>query len=266
MEEREHPRVMPDLEVFDADGQKAGTVGHVYELQPGAAESAAVIATAAAIPAVVGTGSAGLSGDGAFELKTGLFGLGKHYYIPFSAVKDVTGGGVFLNTTKADFDAKGWHTKPDYVEHPEQMQQAVSSVRPSDVAQPEGAPGTEPANWDSVRSHYRTRWTEHYGTMGAQWETYEPRYRFAWDIWRRPEYQGRSWISAQPDLRNQWEALHPDLEWETISDSIRDAWEHPPATTATPATPATTATTGSPGGSNAGASAAGTGANSSSNR
>jgi hypothetical protein len=27
----------------------------------------------------------GLAGDGAFELKTGFFGLGKHYYIPPSA-------------------------------------------------------------------------------------------------------------------------------------------------------------------------------------
>ena len=44
------------------------------------------------------TGGSGLAGDGVFELKTGLFGLGKHYYIPFSAVKDVTTGGVFLKT------------------------------------------------------------------------------------------------------------------------------------------------------------------------
>src|SRR5439155_4995511 len=119
--------------------------------------------------------------------------------------------------------------KPDFVEHPEQIEQAAAA-RPSEVAQPAGAAGTAPADWDSVRSHYRARWTEHYGAMGAQWETYEPRYRFAWEMSQRPDYQGRSWISAQPDLRSQWEVLHPDLEWETVADTIRDAWEHPPST------------------------------------
>jgi hypothetical protein len=232
MEEREHPRVTPDLEVFDVDGHKVGSVAHVYELQPGAADSAAAARADLGIAGITTTGGAtggmGLAGDGAFELKTGLFGLGKHYYIPFSAVKDVTSGGVFLDTAKADFDAKGWHTKPDFVEHPEQWEQAIAPASGPASAQPETGADAAPMDWETARSHYRSRWTDRYGAQGAQWETYEPRYRFAWDASRRPENQGRSWVSVQPELRDQWEALHPDLEWDTVADTVRDAWENPP--------------------------------------
>jgi len=218
---------MPDLEVFDADGHKVGTVAHVYELQPGAAESAAAALVTPTTAVAAATGGSGLAGDGVFELKTGLFGLGKHYYIPFSAVKDVTTGGVFLKTAKADFDAQGWQQKPDFVEHPQQMGQAVSPASTSPTAPPEGTADATVMTWEAVQSHYRQRWSDRYGAQGAQWETYEPRYRFAWETSQRPEYQGRSWISAQPELRDQWEALHPEVEWDTAADTIRDAWEHP---------------------------------------
>jgi hypothetical protein len=50
------------------------------------------------------------------EVKTGLFGLGKHYYVPFSAIQDVTSGCVFINQRKDDVDTLSWDVKPDYLE------------------------------------------------------------------------------------------------------------------------------------------------------
>jgi hypothetical protein len=149
----------------------------------------------------------------------------------------------------------GWDTKPDFVEHPEQMEAAVSPARPAEVMQPVGATAmqspetatTSTMGWGTVASHYRARWTERYGTGGAQWETYEPRYRFAWEQSQRPEFRDRSWISAQPELRNHWETLHPDQEWDTVADTVRDAWEHPPAMAGTAgATNTARAATGTP--------------------
>ena len=86
MEPREHPRVMPGLEVFDSEGSKVGTVTHLHET----------------------VGSTERTVDGTFEVKTGLFGLGKHYFVPFRAIAEVTTGGVFLKRSRADFDALGW--------------------------------------------------------------------------------------------------------------------------------------------------------------
>ena len=239
MEAREHPRIVPDLEVFDADAQKAGTVGRVYERTPGAADSAATSVISIGTSPVAADGK-GVMGDGAFELKTGLFGLGTHYYVPFGAVKEVTNGGVFLTRRKGEFSDLDWTKKPDFIANPEDLAQPVTpadageAVGPNarEVTAPTMPPATAPTtsapeSWDAVRSHYRSRWVEHYGVQEALWETYEPRYRFAWEMAQRPEFQGQSWVSVQPELRSRWEERHPDLEWDVASDTIRDAWEHP---------------------------------------
>lgn len=244
MTEREHARALPDLEVFDVDGEKAGTVAHVYEDAPGTADSAAntgiSVGSAGGISRVSGSG---VIGSGFMELKTGLLGLGRRYFIPLSAVTDVTDGGVFLNCPRGEFDDLGWHTRPTMVSDQQQNIPELSPDRPHEVVRPTSvavsaarldapaepmnmsAPGL---NWTAVSEHYRTRWTDHYRAGGAQWETYEARYRFAWEMAGRPEYQHRSWISVQSELRNYWELLYPDQEWDTVSDAIKDAWEHQP--------------------------------------
>jgi hypothetical protein len=104
MESREHPRIMSGLDVFDIEGHKIGTVAHLHE-----------------------TGSpAGPTLDDVFEVKTGFFGLGKQYYVPYRAVKDISTSGVFLKRSRLDFDALGWGAKPHAGVRP-----APESVRPT---------------------------------------------------------------------------------------------------------------------------------------
>jgi hypothetical protein len=50
------------------------------------------------------------------QVKTGLLGLGKHYYIPFSAIQDVTSGCVFVDQSKDRIDDMGWDVRPDYLD------------------------------------------------------------------------------------------------------------------------------------------------------
>ena len=50
------------------------------------------------------------------EVKTGLFGLGKHLYVPFGAIQDVTSGCVFINASKDNIEEQGWDVKPDYLD------------------------------------------------------------------------------------------------------------------------------------------------------
>ena len=91
------------MDVCDIDGDKFGTIARVYR------------------HALVGVG-AGAPGDSSapmdeiLEVKTGLFGLGKHLYVPFSAIQDVTSGCVFINAPKDQLDNEGWETKPDYLD------------------------------------------------------------------------------------------------------------------------------------------------------
>ena len=80
--------IQQGLEVCDRDGEAIGTVAHILR---------------DASPATVG---------GVIEVKTGLLGLGTHYYIPATAVEEVTAAAVVLNRRRAEFAELGWDTKP----------------------------------------------------------------------------------------------------------------------------------------------------------
>ena len=104
MQERYVGRLEPGMDVCDVNGDKIGSVNHVYRhayTETGGMSDASRVATA--------------PGDDIIEVKTGLFGLGKHYYVPFGAIHDVTSGCVFLTKHHDDLDGLGWSTKPDYL-------------------------------------------------------------------------------------------------------------------------------------------------------
>jgi len=46
------------------------------------------------------------------EVKTGLLGLGKHLYVPMSAVQEVLPESVFLSRPKEEFESLGYYEKP----------------------------------------------------------------------------------------------------------------------------------------------------------
>jgi hypothetical protein len=54
---------------------------------------------------------AGVHGE-VVEVKTGLFGLGKHLYVPPSAVDGVTEAGVVLRHAKQQFHEVGLDARP----------------------------------------------------------------------------------------------------------------------------------------------------------
>jgi len=88
------------MDVCDIDGEKVGTINHVYRHAY-----------------TTGSGSVSTApGDDLVEVKTGLFGLGKHYWVPFTAIHDVTSGCVFINKRRDDIDGLAWDTKPDYLD------------------------------------------------------------------------------------------------------------------------------------------------------
>jgi hypothetical protein len=89
-------RVASGMDVCDANGDKVGTVARLH--QPAAVGAARGAATADQPPII--------------EVKTGILGLGKHLYIPMSAVQDVTDACVFLSASKDAVDGLGWHNRP----------------------------------------------------------------------------------------------------------------------------------------------------------
>src|SRR5215212_2689431 len=49
------------------------------------------------------------------EVKTGLLGLGKHLYVPMSAVQEVLSGSVFISHPKEQLESLGYYEKPAHL-------------------------------------------------------------------------------------------------------------------------------------------------------
>ena len=58
-------------------------------------------------------GSVARRHTGVVEVKTGPFGLGTHFYVPESAIREVTEDGVFLTQSK-DVVAREYRRKPEF--------------------------------------------------------------------------------------------------------------------------------------------------------
>ena len=102
MQERYLGRLEPGMDVCDINGDKIGTLSRVYRQHLAEVETGGGLATAPR--------------EEMLEVKTGLLGLGKHYYVPFSAIEDVTTGCVFLKQPKDAMHQQGWEQRPDYLD------------------------------------------------------------------------------------------------------------------------------------------------------
>jgi hypothetical protein len=100
MLERFSAMLREDMDVIDANGDKVGTIGRIY--QP------------AAVPSTTST-VANPASQAYMKVDTGFLGLGKDLYIPADVISDVTADRVFLNMDKDHFDAMGWDHKPDFI-------------------------------------------------------------------------------------------------------------------------------------------------------
>ena len=101
MQEDRFAPIREGMTVEDADGDKVGTVGKIY--QPASVTSTASSTTEPA-------------GELFLKVDTGFLGLGKDQFIPASAIRDVTGDRVILTVDKDRVDEMGWDVRPTWIE------------------------------------------------------------------------------------------------------------------------------------------------------
>jgi len=85
------------MSVCDITGGKVGTIVTVHRSNEPLDPAAAIVS------------------DEILEVKTGLFGLGKHLYIPMNAVQEANEAGVFLSHPKERFESLGYYQKPTQI-------------------------------------------------------------------------------------------------------------------------------------------------------
>ena len=88
------------MTVEDADGDKIGTVGAIY--QPVRVTS-------------TGLSSAEPVGDAYLKVHAGLTWLGKNLYIPASAIRDVSGDRIILRIDETEVTNQGWDERPAWI-------------------------------------------------------------------------------------------------------------------------------------------------------
>jgi hypothetical protein len=100
-EEVKVARLQPGLPVSDVLGEKIGTVAHVYQQAP--ADQPTTAETVTATPSLA---------DKVVEVKTGVLGLGKHYYIPAPVIETVTDDQIVLSRPRDEIESAGWTNRP----------------------------------------------------------------------------------------------------------------------------------------------------------
>lgn len=103
------------MTVLGADGGKIGAVAHLHQ------------------PVGVGVG-ADVAQHTVVEVKTGLFGKGAPLYVPFTAVVNLTQGGLVLDVPSDTVDAAHpeWRTRPAQLPEQEAVRRSWASARPDD--------------------------------------------------------------------------------------------------------------------------------------
>ena len=104
MPERYLGQIQAGMDVCDARGSRVGSVARVYRY-----DSAGI----AVEPAPATNDSVG---DEVVEVKTGLFGLGQHFYVPVGSIQEVIDDSVFLAVRGLNDELAQFKRKPEHLD------------------------------------------------------------------------------------------------------------------------------------------------------
>jgi hypothetical protein len=105
VQERYLGRIQAGMSVCDARGGKVGSVARVYRYDTAGVGAAMTMAE-----------PSDASGDEVIEVKTGMFGLGKHLFVPVGSIQEVIEDSVFLNVRGLDDELDQFKQKPEYLD------------------------------------------------------------------------------------------------------------------------------------------------------
>jgi uncharacterized protein (TIGR02271 family) len=74
---------------------------------------------------------------------------------------------------------------------------------------------------NDFRQHHRSK----YGTTGRDYNTYQPAYRYGYDLANDNRYSSYDWNRLEPEARRDWERRGGQSAWDDVKDAVRHAWE-----------------------------------------
>ncbi len=86
----------------------------------------------------------------------------------------------------------------------------------------EQTPSARGAAFDD--SDFRADYQKRYAASGASYDTYQPAYRYGYDIASDPRYKGRSFDEVESDLQADYRQRYPNSTWEKMKEAVRSGW------------------------------------------
>ena len=115
----------------------------------------------------------------------------------------------------------------DVTEHTETVRGVERHTEVDVQREPEAATQTRRVTAPQGFAAYDTTFREHYTTAfansGAAYTTYEPAYRYGYELGTNERYRGRDWAALEAEARRDWEARHPS-SWERFKDAVHYGW------------------------------------------
>lgn len=106
--ERYLGRIQSGMDVCDSRGSRLGSIARVYRYDMADEPAAPVGGSPPETQAD--------AYDEVIEVKTGMLGLGKRLYVPFSNIQEVITDSVFLSVGGFDSDLEPFKRKPEYLD------------------------------------------------------------------------------------------------------------------------------------------------------
>jgi uncharacterized protein (TIGR02271 family) len=100
------------------------------------------------------------------------------------------------------------------------------TVRRTDVEVEQLSPtktGTDYADTKATSddADFRRHWQSAYGQSGGRYEDYDAAYRYGSTQAGTAGFRNYRWEDAEPNLRRNWEASHPESAWDKVKDAVR---------------------------------------------
>ncbi len=81
-------------------------------------------------------------------------------------------------------------------------------------------------NYADYANAFQTDFNTRYQGRNLKYTSYEPAYRYGFDLASDDSYRNSDWTSVESTARADWEKKYPGQRWDEFKDSVRYAWDN----------------------------------------
>ena len=88
-----------------------------------------------------------------------------------------------------------------------------------------GSQGTTARAGSLYDNDFQSDYKQRFGTSGGSYESYGPAYQFGATNASNTQYQNRSFVESEPQLRSAYEKQYPNSTWNQVRSAVQFGWD-----------------------------------------